>query len=271
MSCWAAHPRESRGTPRNFGRLQRCKRPTAHPRESRGTAARLWPATTPRHLTPSSPRVAGNTLACSRAASGSSSAQVFPASRGEQPARTAAGTCPGAMPGSSPRVAGNTRSAPARPATVPAHPRECGEHATMRMLMGQPAGSSPRVRGTPCAFSHRQAGVRLIPASAGNTMRPRSYRHRSSAHPRECGEHSGGFRDGELVRGSSPRVRGTHHLVVAVERHARLIPASAGNTPPGRSAASASAAHPRECGEHIDLEARDPDAAGSSPRVRGTR
>ena len=50
----------------------------------------------------------------------------------------------------------------------------------------------------------------------------------------------------------------------------RLIPARAGNTPSGSSAASAGSAHPRSRGEHERLTVRAGDAPGSSPLARGT-
>ncbi len=51
----------------------------------------------------------------------------------------------------------------------------------------------------------------------------------------------------------------------------RLIPAGAGNTWPVSHSTCSSPAHPRGCGEHGQCAEADDDAAGSSPRVRGTQ
>ena len=90
-------------------------------------------------------------------------------------------------------------------------------------------------------------------------------------HPRACGEHIlTDARRGD-VRGSSPRVRGTHLAAVGGWGPTRFIPARAGNTCCWTRSLPAWAVHPRACGEHPSSAQRGRRPAGSSPRVRGTR
>ena len=68
-----------------------------------------------------------------------------------------------------PARAGNTRRrmcAPCRPAV---HPRSRGEHSRGRSRPLPAPGSSPLARGTPRSESRARAGLRFIPARAGNT------------------------------------------------------------------------------------------------------
>ena len=195
--------------------------------------------------------------------------------------------------GSSPRVRGTRNSLrPVRPARS-VHPRVCGEHGNARRgRCARPrfipacagntspspafrptvAGSSPRVRGTPCGWRGTACGCRFIPACAGNTFDrhpERAAAHGSSprvrgtrredardaqpvpVHPRVCGEHASRLEVLGDGAGSSPRVRGTHEFHHVAGRGLRFIPACAGNTLRGGG--------------------RPARATGSSPRVRGTR
>ena len=131
------------------------------------------------------------------------------------------------------------------------HPRVCGERLPSPCSGSGSTGSSPRVRGTPVHASQAAGDQRFIPACAGNAVR------------RQLGQQRGA--------GSSPRVRGTP------SRRRRASPRSP--------------VHPRVCGERSGTDAeggdlprfipacagnarrlarRKRDAAGSSPRVRGT-
>ena len=110
------------------------------------------------------------------------------------------------------------------------HPRVCGEHWPGSARPATSNGSSPRVRGTP-------------------TARP----------------------EARGVVGSSPRVRGTRPRAAPQRRSRRFIPACAGNTMLSSvPEESASAVHPRVCGEHCSQLANSDCCRGSSPRVRGT-
>ena len=109
----------------------------------------------------------------------------------------------------------------------------------------------------------------LIPACAGKTRctcRPAPARR---AHPRVCGENVGGRGGVHLAHGSSPRVRGKRPDGATTSRPPRLIPACAGKTSPCARLSSIVTAHPRACGENLDLADPESFPLGSSPRVRG--
>ena len=132
-------------------------------------------------------------------------------------------------------------------------------------------GSSPRMRGTPCAFPAVTRCHRFIPAHAGNTARPRLQGFVGAVHPRACGEHSRLTDTERSTHGSSPRMRGTLLRDDGTLWLNRFIPAHAGNTPRDGRTTSANTVHPRACGEHALFAAVAFSIVGSSPRMRGTR
>ena len=71
--------------------------------------------------------------------------------------------------------------------------------------------------------------------------------------------------------GSSPRARGTRRLALLRRILNRFIPAGAGNTSMRLRSSLTCSVHPRGRGEHEHLLTGGIDAAGSSPRARGTR
>ena len=171
----------------------------------------------------------------------------------------------------------------------------CGEHPKRSTLSCHTAGSSPRVRGTPCAANSPPPHGGIIPACAGNTGRPHSPLAATGDHPRVCGEHVSPVIDGinefRMVEGDHPRVCGEHPLVTLLPRGPRgssprvrgaprrsrrrrarpgIIPACAGNTSAGAMPVPSRTDHPRVCGEHPAMVCTTPAAPGSSPRVRGT-
>ena len=91
----------------------------------------------------------------------------------------------------------------------------------------------------------------IIPAYAGNTNRVGSSGRARGDHPRVCGEHISIDALYWSLRGSSPRMRGTHMIC-------RALIIGDGD-------------HPRVCGEHHGLYYDYVDKWGSSPRMRGTR
>ncbi len=112
--------------------------------------------------------------------------------------------------------------------------------------------------------------MRFIPAGAGNTAPvPTGVRART-VHPRGRGEHPGASAATLALFGSSPRARGTPRLLHARSVLLRFIPAGAGNTARHALRPAARPVHPRGRGEHLHTSAYTPNAAGSSPRARGT-
>ena len=114
--------------------------------------------------------------------------------------------------GSSPRVRGILEGRVPGPASLPVHPRGCGEYHF----------SAPTLR----------AGHRFIPAGAGNTRQGTPETEPCPlVHPRGCGEYG----------------RSRNRLNFSE----RFIPAGAGNTPlAGRPDGYQLSVHPRGCGEY---------------------
>ena len=89
-------------------------------------------------------------------------------------------------------------------------------------------------------------------------------------HPRVCGERLESVVAELADHGSSPRVRGTALVDLAVLLGARFIPACAGNGSPLSDDMRVVPVHPRVCGERQSDPAFRIPRSGSSPRVRGT-
>ena len=152
---------------------------------------------------------------------------------------------------------------------APVHPRACGENCWSVLTASPDGGSSPRVRGKFIGTSDYSDSVRFIPARAGkipwlpykNTWR--------SVHPRACGENgtNPAWRNDEV--GSSPRVRGKFIKDALHHQDARFIPARAGKMQGAWRDSYEHPVHPRACGENCAFSASEPNATGSSPRVRG--
>ena len=73
------------------------------------------------------------------------------------------------MPRFIPAGAGNTFVLSRIAAEIAVHPRWRGEHVNRAVAGSNPAGSSPLARGTRQAAVGVDAGLRFIPAGAGNT------------------------------------------------------------------------------------------------------
>jgi len=175
--------------------------------------------------------------------------------------------------GSSPRVRGTVRKfvstrvhgrfIPARAGNGPVrnvsfhatavHPRACGERKSSVDVHVSPGGSSPRVRGTGVDRAGRRDRIRFIPARAGNGSAVASASMANSVHPRACGERLSSPKLQKVLRGSSPRVRGTAVQGIVRGRARRFIPARAGNGLRGRVRFGHAAVHPRACGERVSL------------------
>ena len=169
-----------------------------------------------------------------------------------------------------PACAGNRTRGVRRWVRLPVHPRVCGEQGPTTMTTFARRGSSPRVRGTGLVAFDDGFAFRFIPACAGNSAtHHRTWRGRP-VHPRVCGEQISRAGAASGVGGSSPRVRGTDIQDGIPEGSARFIPACAGNRCSPLSRSSATAVHPRVCGEQVQRSPILTPSGGSSPRVRGT-
>ena len=159
-----------------------------------------------------------------------------------------------------PAWAGNTISVDRCVVVNSVHPRVGGEHLFSVPCPAPLCGSSPCGRGTRPVPVGELAGLRFIPAWAGNTWavcRALTLSSGPPVHPRVGGEHipvHGGVR---YVRGlgSSPRGRGTHDSDEALSLGLR----GSGSSPRGRGT---------QGGRRRSYTSR---GFGSSPRGRGTR
>ena len=173
--------------------------------------------------------------------------------------------------GSSPRVRGthNNRSGtPDREGIIPAC---AGNTSLCRASIHFTSGSSPRVRGTPGRQDPVRPPAGIIPACAGNTATPFQCLESNGDHPRVCGEHRIPKTAHHVFAGSSPRVRGTHHVCSRGRKLPGIIPACAGNTDCPMRRLFGRWDHPRVCGEHGEDYGFIAGDLGSSPRVRGTQ
>ncbi|KFI72990.1 hypothetical protein BMIN_0703 [Bifidobacterium minimum] len=112
-------------------------------------------------------------------------------------------------------------------------------------------------------------GIRIIPASAGQTIWIQLCSSLLRDHPRECGANQAPSAGRNAPRGSSPRVRGKHRASRSATHHGRIIPASAGQTDWTGMTWILDEDHPRECGANPCAGGRYRRTGGSSPRVRG--
>ena len=89
------------------------------------------------------------------------------------------------------------------------HPRGCGAHriASISRMFGR--GSSPRVRGSPPRHGAGRGVPGIIPAGAGLTGEEDGIGLTCLDHPRGCGAHLQKNSMHSILRGSSPRVRGS--------------------------------------------------------------
>ena len=130
-----------------------------------------------------------------------------------------------------PAHAGQTRSRRSALNTSSDHPRACGANQT-DVGGGQSLyGSSPRMRGKLHQPHRTLRFLRIIPAHAGQTWSIASWRDTPADHPRACGANCMVMSSRVARSGSSPRMRGKLWNGSRWNRHVRIIPAHAGQTP----------------------------------------
>ncbi len=150
------------------------------------------------------------------------------------------------------------------------HPHVCGEHSSSSRYSPSPAGSSPRVWGTPISRSSSRLSVRFIPTCVGNTVKAALTAGGMAVHPHVCGEHLPTVPLYRCHKGSSPRVWGTQSAPGCRRFQMRFIPTCVGNTDPSIVVRGGFMVHPHVCGEHWARASTGLAPAGSSPRVWGT-
>ena len=110
------------------------------------------------------------------------------------------------------------------------HPRACGANYAVNPSPPARTGSSPRVRGKLFLPFFACAGIRIIPARAGQTRRTGTGEAACADHPRACGANTSVCSRWSTGVGSSPRVRGKPRPRRFCVVRVRIIPARAGQT-----------------------------------------
>ena len=153
-----------------------------------------------------------------------------------------------------PALAGNTPSRDAATDFDADHPRSRGEYDSVFPAGAAGLGSSPLSRGIPSRCWRAAAGLRIIPALAGNTILARLRPGRSSDHPRSRGEYAGRWGAQSSGRGSSPLSRGIPAWTVSTSTRSGIIPALAGNTLRTAAVMGPRWDHPRSRGEYTPVD-----------------
>ena len=174
-------------------------------------------------------------------------------------------------PGIIPADAGSTIADKLMELGIQDHPRGCGEHFRNVTTLTISRGSSPRMRGAPGSYVALDRDMGIIPADAGSTHQDPAGQTGSGDHPRGCGEHVVRVERPELLKGSSPRMRGALTALPPYVVPDGIIPADAGSTPFSLVLYVRPWDHPRGCGEHTLSTLLAHPTMGSSPRMRGAR
>ena len=150
------------------------------------------------------------------------------------------------------------------------HPRVCGEAQGAVSSIFRDLGPSPRVRGSRVSRVGQLPADGSIPACAGKPAAFADAPPPSRVHPRVCGEASFMTPWNHLVKGPSPRVRGSLEQKVGGRVRSGSIPACAGKPQTNLFALDMGGVHPRVCGEAVRGHAQGAGGRGPSPRVRGS-
>ena len=193
--------------------------------------------------------------------------------------------------GLSPRVRGNplvywtpartTRSIPACAGEPPGrqnhrplhgvYPRVCGGTRLSTWTLPDRVGLSPRVRGNLRRPDRPGRQLRSIPACAGEPQEIPVRGGAGTVYPRVCGGTANKGRYARDSEGLSPRVRGNRLPEAREGRHARSIPACAGEPAYSPTGLCPERVYPRVCGGTLGWQLPDWISRGLSPRVRGNR
>ena len=179
----------------------------------------------------------------------------------------------GAAYGPSPRVRGERGQRHHRTASMPGHPRVCGENECHRGPQGFLAGPSPRVRGERPRFPSAYPAPAGHPRVCGeNRTDPPDWLCPWPGHPRVCGENSGDRFITDYLSRAIPACAGrTRCARLACVVLVGPSPRVRGERPKTCVGCRSRPGHPRVCGENGVPRTADPGDPGPSPRVRGER
>ena len=181
----------------------------------------------------------------------------------------AAGVGASGMSGSIPACAGEPARRGRRRFVAGVYPRVCGGTVRTPVLRGVKAGLSPRVRGNRQLAGIAGAGLRSIPACAGEPLSGSKGGASRRVYPRVCGGTVTLMAWFRTAAGLSPRVRGNLPSVRGLKAAARSIPACAGEPRRSTGWCTLRWVYPRVCGGTMISARRQMARAGLSPRVRG--
>ena len=128
------------------------------------------------------------------------------------------------------------------------YPRVCGGTGPRSRAATSFASLSPRVRGNLVREGGTRAGLRSIPACAGEPSPPCATQGILRVYPRVCGGTRYPGRGEGRDPGLSPRVRGNRVMFGRRNEMKGSIPACAGEPPSARLPRHPSAVYPRVCG-----------------------
>ena len=110
------------------------------------------------------------------------------------------------------------------------HPRVCGEKTPVQVMVEQPKGSPPHVRGKGIQKGTCNGSPRITPAYAGKSFFCKVSAATWQDHPRVCGEKNEVAFWSFVCVGSPPRMRGKDSPELVVRYAHRITPAYAGKS-----------------------------------------
>ena len=116
----------------------------------------------------------------------------------------------------------------------------------------------------------RASNLGSIPACAGEPERQTAPQNYMRVHPRVCGGAPVSFAAADLLKGPSPRVRGSHRIAKVRSVNPGSIPACAGEPVHIMLCHPEHRVHPRVCGGALERRLLQALCWGPSPRVRGS-
>ena len=149
------------------------------------------------------------------------------------------------------------------------HPRSRGVYQSSPCSTSPRPGSSPLARGLQFVRDVQPAGLRIIPARAGFTLRFEAFASGSADHPRSRGVYDSRSAIFALWTGSSPLARGLPARRRPRRPPRRIIPARAGFTLLVDGGEHAGGDHPRSRGVYASEPWKTSRSRGSSPLARG--
>ena len=182
-----------------------------------------------------------------------------------------AGDLQGSRMGSIPAGTGKPESLRLSPSSIRVDPRGHGEAVHMSSSVVTPNGRSPRARGSRASSGRGAASGGSIPAGTG---KPRSRRRRqawSGVDPRGHGEALQRQWAAEIIKGRSPRARGSQAPTSFIAWDIGSIPAGTGKPRSSRPPSTPYWVDPRGHGEAGQWSPISDTSRGRSPRARGSR